>query len=124
MGKIISNEVIISALLKNGTIKAAASAIGITERSLYDRMNNGEFKALYMVAKADIIRKAIFELNNQIGSAVETIVEIMRNEDTNPAVRLQAAQTLLNNASKFALRLDSEEQQIYLQHEENTYSVL
>ena len=52
--KAISDEQIIAALLDHGTIRAAAQAAGISERTLYDRMNKGEFQALYKAAKADL----------------------------------------------------------------------
>ena len=44
--KAISDEQLIAALLANGTIKAAAAAVGLSERAVYDRMNDGDFKAL------------------------------------------------------------------------------
>ena len=45
--KAISDEQLIAALLANGTIKAAAAAVGLSERAVYDRMNDGDFKALH-----------------------------------------------------------------------------
>ena len=63
--KAVSDEQIIAALFSNGTIKAAAAAIGISERSIYDRMNEGEFIALYKSAKADLIRGAVVNLKFQ-----------------------------------------------------------
>lgn len=121
MAKTVSDEKIIAALMSNGTIKAAAVAVGVTERTIYDRMGNGEFKALYKSAKADVVRKAIFELNNQVGAAVDTIVSIMTNEEINPAIRLQAAQTILNNANKFAERLSEDESSVSTQKENNFF---
>ena len=118
MGKAISDEKIIAALISNGTIKDSATAVGITERSLYDRMSNGQFKALYKSAKADIVRKAIFDLNNQLGAAIDTIVSIMNDEEVNPAIRLQAAQTILNNANKFADRLNIDEERAIAQQQD------
>lgn len=109
--KAISNEEIIAALLEHGTIKEAAEAAGTAPRTIYDRMNNREFRAQYMEAKNDIIRKAVFTINEKLSAAVETVADIMTNKDNNPAVRLQAAQTILNNASKFAERLTHDEYQ-------------
>lgn len=119
--KTVSDEQIIAALLSNGTIKAAAAAVGISERSLYDRMNEGEFIALYKSAKADLIRGAVVNLNNQIQAAIDTVVEVMSDKDNNAAVRLQAAQTILNNAGKFSQRLATEEQSITTQLEINNW---
>lgn len=119
--KTVSDEQIIAALLSNGTIKAAAAAVGISERSLYDRMNEGEFIALYKSAKADLIRGAVVNLNNQIQAAIDTVVEVMSDKDNNAAVRLQAAQTILNNAGKFMQRLQGEEQSVTTQLESNSW---
>lgn len=107
--KAISDEQLIAALLANGTIKAAAGAVGLSERAVYERMNDGEFKALYKSAKADLVRGAVVNLNNQVQAAIDTIAEIMQDTDNNAAVRLQAAQTILNNAGKFAQRLTADE---------------
>ena len=110
--KATSDEQIIAALLANGTIKAASAAVGISERTLYDRMNEGEFQALYKAAKADLIRAAVFNINNQLQKAIDTVIDVMEDKDNNAAVRLQAAQTILNNAGKFSERLQGDETRV------------
>ena len=117
-----SDEQIIAALLANGTQKAAAAAVGISERTIYDRMNNGEFIALYKAAKADLIRAAVFNLNNQLQAAIDTVVQIMQDESNAATIRLQAAQTILNNAGKFAQRLQATEQSVTTQIYNNTFT--
>ena len=109
--KAISNEEIIAALLQHGTIREAAEAAGTTPRTIYDRMKDREFRADYMEAKNDIIRKAVFSINERLSEAIDAVSDIMNDADTNPAVRLQAAQTILNNAGKFAERLTHDEYQ-------------
>ncbi len=121
--KAVSDEQIIAALLNNGTIKAAAGAVGISERTLYDRMSGGEFQALYKAAKADLIRAAVLNLNRQLQAAIDTVVEVMENPDNNPAVRLQAAQTVLNTAGKFAQRLQADETSVIMQQEDAKFSI-
>lgn len=121
--KVISDEQIIAALFSNGTIKAAAAAVGISERSLYDRMNNGEFIALYKSAKADLIRGAVINLNSHIQAAINTVSDIMADKENNPAIRLQAAQTILNNAGKLAQRLTIEEQSVTAQRDINYFGI-
>jgi len=109
--KAISNEEIIAALLQHGTIKEAAAAAGTTPRTIYDRMNDRDFRAEYMEAKNDIIRKAVFSINEKLSAAIDAVADIMTDKDNNPAIRLQAAQTILNNAGKFAERLTHDEYQ-------------
>lgn len=117
-----TDEQIIAALLANGTIQAAAAAVGLSPRTIYDRMNSGDFQALYKAAKADLIRAAVFNLNNQVQAAINTVVEVMQDENNNPAIRLQAAQTILNNAGKFAQRLQTDETSVTMQLESNRFS--
>lgn len=105
----VSNEEIIAALLSHGTIKEAAAAAGIASRTIYDRMKDKGFKEEYKTARADIVRQAASSLNGKIAAAIDTIAEIMQDPETNPATRLQAAQTILNNAAKFAERLTAAE---------------
>ena len=105
----ISDEQIIAALLSNGTIRAAAPVVGLSERAIYERMNTGKFQTLYTAAKADLLRKAVFNLEEKLQAAVDTVADIMQNENNNPAVRLQAAQTIMGNAAKLSQRLQTEE---------------
>lgn len=119
--KAVSDEQIISALLHNGTIKAAAAAAGISERALYDRMSKGDFQALYKAAKTDLVRGAVLNLNQQVQAAIDTVVEVMQDKENNAAVRLQAAQTILNNAGKFAQRLQVDENSVLTQQESNRF---
>ena len=119
----ISDEQIICALLDHGTIREAAGAVGLSERAIYDRMSKGDFQALYKSAKADLIRSAVLDLNRQTRAAINTVVEIMQDADNNAAVRLQAAQTILNNAGKFAQRLQVDETSVIQQQESNKFFV-
>lgn len=121
--KAISDEQIISALLNHGTLKATAAALKISERALYDRMNTGEFQGLYKSARADLLRQAVNKINAQLEAAVDTVAEIMADKNNNPAVRLQAAQTLLNNVAKFTERLQKSEAAVISQEENNRFGL-
>ena len=119
--KKVTDEQIIAALLAGGTIKAAAAAAGVSERTIYDRMNEGAFQAVYKAAKADLIRAAVFSLNGKMQAAIDTVTAIMQDENNNAAVRLQAAQTILNNAGKFAQRLQADENSVINQVDSNRF---
>lgn len=122
MATATSDEQIIAALLNHGTIKEAAAAAGIAERTIYDRMNKGEFQELYKTAKTDLVRGAVFSLNSKLQAAIDTVNEIMTNKENNPAVRLQAAQTILGTAAKFADRLQDSETLAMQQAEANSWT--
>ena len=102
----VSNEEIIAAIMEHGTIKAAAESAGISQRAIYDRMNGDtEFIKAYRAAKGEILRAAVMSLNSKVSDAIETIAEIMQDRNEKASVRIQAAQTIINNASRFAERL-------------------
>lgn len=107
----VSDETIIAALIQSGTVKAAAEAAGVSTRTIYDRMQTREFVALYEAAKNDLIRQAVFSINGKLSAAIDEVSDIMTDKAVNPATRLQAAQTIINNAAKFAERLTGSEYQ-------------
>ena len=121
--KTISDEAIIAALLDHGTIRAAAEAVGLSERTIYDRMSDGEFQALYRAAKSDLVRAALLRINRHLERAIDTVAGIMEDEDNNADGRLQAAQTIINNAGKFAQRLQTNETGVLSQQESNKFSI-
>lgn len=106
----VSDEEIIAALIASGTVKEAAAKTGVTPRTVYERMTDLEFRAAYNSAKADIVRQAVFSINGKLAAAIDAVAEIMTDKGVNAAVRLQAAQTIINNAGKFAERLTKDEQ--------------
>lgn len=105
----ISDEQIIAALMESGSIQQAAAAAGIAPRTLYDRMACREFKVLYTAAKADIVRRAVFDMNRKLSAAIDTIAGIMEDESAPASTRLQAAKIIIDNAGRFADRLTTEE---------------
>ena len=104
--KAISNEEIIAALLQHGTVREAAKAAGTTARTIYDRMQSQDFTAEYSAAKNELLRKASLSVNDKLAAAIDEVAAIMADPKVNAAVRLQAAQTIINSAAKFSERLD------------------
>ena len=107
--KKLSDEAILAALMKYGTIKEASAATGASVRTIYDRMRQREFQVMYEAARADAIREAASSLNGRIKKAVETIADIMDDREAPAAIRLQAANAILANVEKFAGRLSEVE---------------
>lgn len=103
-------EKVIAALILHGTEKEAAEAAGITQGKMRELMKERSFISDYTAAKNDIVRKAVLTMNEKASDAVNVVAEIM-NDQSNPApLRLSAAQTIINNAGKFADRLSKEEE--------------
>ena len=108
--KAISDEEIVAAIIASKTIKEAAETVSLTPRAVYERMQSKSFRAAYSEARTDILRRAVLSVTEKMTAAVDTISEIMENGDVNPAVRLQAAQSILSTATKLSANLGSAEQ--------------
>ena len=106
----VSDEEIVAALLACSTVSEAAKKCGLATRTLYDRMKYKSFQLLYNGAKADVLRKAVFLITGKLTEAVEVVSEILSDTSVNPAIRLQAAQTIINSAVKLTDKLQSDEQ--------------
>ena len=79
--------------------------------------------ALSEAEAADLIRAAVLSLNGKVQAAIDTIADVMNNEQNNPATRLQAAQTILSSAGKFAQRLQADESSVIMQIDSNRFGV-
>lgn len=90
----VSDEEICSALMLNGTMRAAAQAIGLPERTLYHRMDTSSFQAVYTKAKNEVLRSALHIVNSNLEAAANTVTEIMcryKREPSNPATGCPAS---------------------------------
>ena len=105
----MDDELIIAALLDNGSVTKAAEALGINRQTIHARMQDDDFQEAYKAAKADLIRGAVYSINRRLSEAVEVVADIMRDSNANPATRLQACQTIINASTKLAERLATDE---------------
>ena len=106
----VSDEEIIAALLSCNTVSETSKKCGLATRTLYDRMNSKRFQLLYNGAKADVLRTAVNLITGKLTEAVKVVSEIMSNTSVNPAIRLQAAQTIIKSAVALSEKLQSDEQ--------------
>lgn len=96
----VSNEMIVSALFSTGTNKAAAAAVGLSERAFYDRVRTDECQALIVQTKAAILESATNAAESRLSAAVCVMDEIMENAENSAQVRLNAADSIIKNALK------------------------
>lgn len=101
----VSNEELIAAILSSRTLTEAANKAGISLRTLQERMHEHEFRLAYTDAKSEVLRAAVQATNAHLTEAIETVADIMKDKTTNPAVRMQAAQTIINQSVKIIDRL-------------------
>ena len=87
------------ALAEHGTMKEAASAVGVTDRTLRAWRDTPEFRQALADAKAEAMAEAGRKLAASAGQAVDVLTEIMRSP-TPPhgaGLRIRAACAILGN---------------------------
>jgi hypothetical protein len=91
-------EKAVAALLSNPTIKQAAEACGIGERTLHSWLDTLEFQRAYSKARREAVQQATARLQQYSSLAVTTLLEIMATKTNPAAVRLTAAKAVLEMA--------------------------
>ena len=101
MAKRLCNEAIISALLSEGSIKAAAEALGCKEQTIYTRMKQEDFQQQYAQARAELMKSATAKLQNHRTAAVDVLAEIMTDETVPKQTRVYSAVNILQIAKQY-----------------------
>lgn len=90
------------ALAAGATRSEAAAAAGVSERTLYRRMGDPEFRALVSECRARITADVLSGAAGLAGRAVARLGVLL--DDDNPHVSLGAARTILTVAADFGER--------------------
>lgn len=95
-----NDEKILSALIATKTISAAAASAGVSERTIYSRLADNDFRAEYERRQGMTLDAACRALQEAMTDAVEVLTTIMKESDTSPATRISAARSVLDYGVK------------------------
>ena len=104
----VSDEQIIAALYANGTNKAAATALGMSEKWLYSRIRAPDFREKLSEAKQQLLERATNSAESRLNAAIGVMAEIMSNDETAAGTRVAAADALIRNTLKLIEMTDIE----------------
>lgn len=94
------DEIIISALLSNPTVRGASAACGVSETQIYARLRNSKFKERYDKARHELLERNTAALQGHVSAAIDTMGQIVSDQDAPQQVRLNAAEAILRNSLK------------------------
>ena len=100
------DELILSALLANNTIRATSQACGVSESQIYARLRNEAFKKKYDQARKDLLEQNTAALQGHLGVAIETLAEIVQDEKASQQTRLNAAEAIIRNSLTLTKQTD------------------
>jgi molybdenum-dependent DNA-binding transcriptional regulator ModE len=90
----------LAALLSEPSIERAAKKAGVSARSGFVYLKEPAFSLAYRAAKTEAVSQATALLQSAAGEAVETLREVMQDQEALPASRVAAARTVLELAYK------------------------
>lgn len=88
-------EQAIIALLEAPTVKEAAEVVGVNPATLYKWMAQPEFEEAYRKARHRAMGEAIARLQQASSEAVDTLRDVMGDQEATPASRVTAARAVL-----------------------------
>lgn len=94
-----TDPLLIAALASGATIARAAKLAGISERTVYRRLEDDSFRQAVTRVRADLIREATGTLASSAQLAADTLVGLLGDDFS--SIRLGAARTLLDTLLKY-----------------------
>lgn len=95
-----NDEKILSALVATHTIAEAARAAGCSERTVYSRLADDDFRAEYEKRRRQTLDGACRALQSALTDAVDVLTSIMKESDTSPGTRVSAARSVIDYGVK------------------------
>ena len=94
-----NEDALLLAVACGATVGGAAKRCGITDRAVYRRLKDADFKARLQAVRSDMVARCTGLLTAAAGEAVRTLLALQK-EATPPAVRLSAARAVLEVGMK------------------------
>jgi len=100
MGKKVSREAGIAALVAEPNVKKAAKECGISERTLHRWLKEPEFAVQLAEAQRGVTKSVMRRVISRAETAIDTLDSIMTNAKASTHARVAAARTVLEFAIK------------------------
>jgi AcrR family transcriptional regulator len=98
--KMENDEKILSALLSSGTVAESAKKSGLSERTIYRRLADKDFRAAWREARQTTVEMAVSQLQAGMSEAAQTLIDSLRLGDKFASERNRAAKIILERGDK------------------------
>lgn len=103
-----NEDALLLALACGASVDAAAKKYQLSERTIYRRLEDPDFRHRLQLIRGGMIQRASAMLSAAAGEAVRTLLSLQK-ESVTPAVRLGAARAILEIGIKLRHLVDMEE---------------
>ena len=100
------DEQILAALLSCGTVAEAEKISGVSRATIYNRLADEAFKAEYDRSRFMVLDEACNAQKATLTEAVDTIRQIIKDEENPSQIRLNACGLVLQNCLKYVQQVE------------------
>lgn len=100
------DELIISALISNPTVRAAAAVCGISEKQIHTRLRQPAFRAKYDAARRELLEQSTAYIQGIVSEAIQKMRDVMNDPDASQQVQLNAAEAITRTSLKYTEQND------------------
>jgi len=97
-----SKEKLLAALLTSKTRKEAAKKAGVSERTVYEYLQDEEFAHRYDEARRGLVKDATIQLQKGLSPAIDALSAVVEDKTAEPRARIAAARALLEYGIKYS----------------------
>lgn len=101
----------IVALLEHPTLQKAATAVGVSDVTLWRCLKQPEFADAFRKARRDAFSQSVARLQHASSAAVGTLLRVMTDKEAPASSRVRAAEVVLSTAFK-GIELDDIEARV------------
>lgn len=102
----VTDNQLISALLTCPTIKLASEKVGISEQSVYARLRKPDFRMKLQSERNTQFQVISSKLEDANFKALDTLINILENDEVSAGIKVRASQTLLDLSLKNREQVD------------------
>ena len=100
------NELIIASLISNPTVRAAATACGVSETQIYARLRDPVFRKEYDRARREMLEQSTAYVQGVVSDAIQKMYAVMNDENAAPQIQLNAAEAIVRTSLKMTEQTD------------------
>lgn len=95
------SEDVIQAFLLNSRTKDIAEASGLSTKTVSRYKKDPELQKILDERRLEYVKGAVSKLQTVMGECVDKLMEIIRNDETAPQVKVNAIQTVFNQCREW-----------------------
>ena len=101
MARHVSDEKVLEMLLIHGSVRGAATVLGISENAIYKRLKDDAFRNEYDKLQGAVLSTVAAAMCAALDKAVGALVAVLDDPEASHGLKVSAANALLSHANRY-----------------------